>query len=223
MGAWSGADEGGVGDSRELKASLERLVRSFLPELNQLVAPIRARVTRVYGTGGKHSDEAPTYCVDVQPLRPDGSDDANWPALPRLDLPVALGGHSVGVASGPAVGQLVRVGFEYGDRSRPFVMDLLANGEVPPHASGDLVIWCGETRFTLDRDGTVKIDAAKKVVVDGPEIHLGGEEGSPVVRQEDLLAALNALTLPVSGATAGPAAPQLTEVQVAASPKVKSE
>ena len=219
MGARAGENEGGVGDSRELTANLERLVRSFLPELHQLVAPIRARVTRVYGGGGRHSDESPTYCVDVQPLRPDGSDDADWPELPKLDLPVALGGHSVGVACGPAVGQLVRVGFEYGDRSRPFVQDLLANGEIPGYASGDLVIWCGQTRFTLDRDGTVTIDAAKKVIVDGPEIYLGGVVGSPVVRQVDLEATLQTLVLTVStGGTAG--APVVAEVQ--ASSKVKA-
>lgn len=219
MGARAGANEGGVGDSRELTASLERLVRSMLPELQQLVAPIRARVTRVYGGGGRHSDESPTYCVNVQPLRPDGSDDTDWPELPKLDLPVALGGHSVGVACGPAVGQLVRVGFEYGDRSRPFVLDLLANGEMPGHASGDLIIWCGETRLAIDRDGTVTISAAKKVIVDGPEVHLGGADGSPVVRKVDLEQALQSLVLTVStGGTAG--AP--VTATVAASSKVKS-
>lgn len=220
-------------DPRELKKVLSALVRAAIPELIQIATPIRARVVRIHEGSGKERDESPIYCIDAQPLAPDGSDDASWPDLPQIDLPVLWAGPDVGVYCPPDVGSVVRIAFEYGDRSRPFVVGPVGLGsEVPAHPVGTLLIRAGDALVRVRRDaaGEVSIEAANvrvkgtaQVLVEGPVVHLGGSGGDAVVRQQDLLTALNALTLPVSGAVAGPPVPRLTVLQVGASSKVNAE
>jgi hypothetical protein len=230
-----------VDDPRELKKVLAALVRAAIPELIQIATPIRARVVRVHEEGGKEQDESPIYCIDVQPLAPDGSDDPNWPELPWIDLPVLWAGPDVGVYCPPDEGSVVRIAFEYGDRSRPFILGLAGLGaDVPAHPRGTLLIRAGDALVRVRRDagGDVSIEAANvrvkgttQVVVEGPVVHLAGTEGDAVVRRQDLLTVLNALVLPVSNAvpaapgvvTAGPVTPALTALQVEASSKVNAE
>lgn len=179
-------------DARELKAALAALVRAALPEISGALWPVRARIVRVHEAGGDESDESPRYAVDVQILRPDGSDDETWPEIPKVDLPQIWAGPDVGVWCTPDVGMLVRINWEYGDRSRPYIETLLGiGGKAPRHPAGSLVVKAGEATIEVSRGtggavgvsaSSVRLKGKTKVVIESDVmVELGAEGGSQLV------------------------------------------
>jgi hypothetical protein len=220
-------------DARELKSSLATLVRDSLPEIAGALWPVRARVVRVQEAGGDESDETPRYTVDVQVLRPDGSDDEAWPEIQQVDLPQIWAGPDVGVWCEPEVGMRVRLAWEYGDRNRPYVETLLGiGGRAPEHPVGTLVVKAGDAVLSIRRSGggelaasaaTVRIKGKTKVVIESDVmVELGAEGGEALVRLSDLATALSKLTLPVSGPTAGPLLLPILPASLGGTTKVKA-
>lgn len=121
-----------------------------------------------------------------------GSDavPSNWAPIAR---PLASGGF--GLWAQPAVGDLVLVGFEYGNVNRPYVLGAVWNGNAkPPTTENDQVVLKtaaghtltfndkgGEESITLqdkagneikmDKDGVV-ITSAKDVTITGQKINI---------------------------------------------------
>lgn len=199
-------------DARKLKAALAALVRESLPEIAGALWPVRARVVRVHEDGGDEADDSPRYTVDVQVLRRDGSDDDAWPEILAVDLPQIWAGKDVGVWCAPEVGMRVRLAWEYGDRSRPYIETLLGiGGHAPKHPVGTLVVKAGKATLRVSRGNggelageaaTVRIKGTTQVVIESDGmVDLGAEGGEALVRLSDLSAALNALVLPVDPAT----------------------
>ena len=125
----------------ELKANLAALIREVFPELNGFQYPIKGRVTKVHEAGGKVGEFQKKYSIDVQPLKADGSTDAEKPVIPDVPIDIQWAGANRGMLSLPLVGSVVRIGFYYWDPSLPYVDGILADGySVPDHPLGSFII-----------------------------------------------------------------------------------
>lgn len=146
--------------------SLVSLLRQRWPWVDMPKGPVLARVTRVYGDTGAVQELEQRYCVDVQVLLPDGSDDNTWPELPEVPLPVIWGGPQTGIYCAPAVGSVVRIGFEYGDINHPYVESVSGlRGTAPARPEGGLLIRQGDNEIRIAADGSISIK--------GPTVRMG--------------------------------------------------
>jgi len=177
-------------DARELEiAALRRLIREALPELLGYHLSIRARVVAVHEEAGRIEEERRRYSVDVQPLRPDGSDDEDAPVIPDVEIPTIWAGPGRGIYALPEVGAIVRVAWDYGDPAHPYVHSVLGYGfDAPEHPLGALVIQHSPgCHITIEPDGSVRVvtprrvrvESAELVEVDAPKVLLAG--GGPRV------------------------------------------
>jgi hypothetical protein len=81
------------------------LIDEHFPALTGgLLIPIRSRVVRVAGD-----------YADLQLLRPDGSDNLEYPVIPLVTIPAGMTLNT---------GDTVRVGHYYGDRHQPFIQGM---------------------------------------------------------------------------------------------------
>lgn len=141
----------------ELRRLIAVALRGLLPELAAQPV-VRARVVKVHGAAGPASELEPRYSVDVEVLRRDGEVAADWPVVPDVPVPVLWAGPGRGVYCLPATGAVVRLGFEYGDRNRPYIESVTAEGfDVPGHAQGELLIAAGASRVRIKGDGKIEI------------------------------------------------------------------
>lgn len=94
----------------ELIAALRPIIHEILPEVaGGIPYPVKARVKKVRQA-----------TVDVQVLDADGLPRSDMPPLASVEVPKSWTGTGWAVCLPPA-GALIRVGFYYGDPSRPFV------------------------------------------------------------------------------------------------------
>lgn len=182
-------------DARELElAALRRLIREALPELLGFHVSIRARVVAVHEEAGRIEEGRRRYSVDVQPLRPDGSDDENAPVIPDVEIPTIWAGPDRGIFALPEVGAIVRVAWDYGDPAHPYVHSVLGYGfDAPEHPLGALVIQHSPgCHVIIDPDrtvrvatpGVVRVESAVRVEVTAPKVVLAGG-GRAVARVGD--------------------------------------
>lgn len=83
----------------------------------------------------------PGYAVDVQPLTSDGDPDPNQPVLEGLALPAFGTGDGRGFFAFPDVGTWVRIGYDYGLPSHPYIAAVLPEGRfLPALQPGELLI-----------------------------------------------------------------------------------
>ena len=128
-------------NSKELITLFRTIVKQAFPDLNGYHYPIKAKVVKVRESGGRVGAFQKLYSVDVQPLKPDGSIDADSPVIPDVELSPIWAGPQRGVFCLPVVGAIVRLGFYYKDPAFPFVDAVLADGfDIPDHALGSLII-----------------------------------------------------------------------------------
>lgn len=128
-------------DRDALIKALRALVREAIPELHGIVYAVKGRVIKVYEAAGPMGSGRAAYAVDVQVLDADGLPRQDLPPLANVELPVIWAGPGRGIYCLPPVGAIVRVGFYYGDPSRPYVAAVLGDGyEAPAHPVGELVI-----------------------------------------------------------------------------------
>lgn len=146
-------------NSRELKILFQKLFRAVFPELNGYHYPIKAKVVKVHETAGTIGDMNHYYSVDVQPLKSDGSIDAEAPVIPDVEIPVIWAGANRGIFCLPVVGSIVRVAFYYNDPAYPYVDAILGHGfSCPAHEVGSLIIQHSDgKRFEITASGTTKI------------------------------------------------------------------
>lgn len=148
-----------MANTEELLRVFRKTVLAAFPELGGYHYPIRAKVVRVHEDGGRVDDQNHVYSVDVQPLKPDGSNDENAPEIPDVEIPVAWAGPGRGIFCLPVDGAIVRIGFYYNDPAHPFVDAILGYGfEVPEHALGSMIIQHSDgKRFEITPEGNVNI------------------------------------------------------------------
>lgn len=148
--------------ARELKAAIATLVRALVPEATGPRGPIVARVTAIRTAGGQMDALEPRYSVDVQPQLAAGGDDPAMPEIPDVPMPVLWAGPGRGVYCQPAVGALVRIGFEYGDWHRPYIESVTGYGfEAPATTQGAFVIRSGAARIEIGVDGSIDVTGSK--------------------------------------------------------------
>lgn len=142
-------------------------LRKLVGERGGRTMMMRARVVKGAPTeGGKPDLLTRRYVVDVQPLRPDGADDDEWPVLADVEVPVLWAGPNRGVFGLPAPGAIVRLGFYYDDPSQPYVDGVLAYGFDVPAVTVD------ELTIAVNADVRVKLSPAG-IEVFGPVVKLG--------------------------------------------------
>jgi hypothetical protein len=155
-------------DPRVMLDSLVKLLRQKWPWVDMPKGPILARVVKVYGDTGAIEELRQRYCIDVQVLLQDGSDDTSWPVIPEVPLPIIWGGSNTGIFCAPAVGAVVRVGFEYGDINRPYVESISGlRGSAPSRPDGGLLIRQGDNEIRIAGDGSITIKGPKVSVGPG--------------------------------------------------------
>jgi len=130
----------------------------------------------------------PRMAVDVQPLTPLGDWDEARPVLRGLALP-----HSW-AAGFPEPGARVRLGYDYGDPSHPYIADVLSEGrELPSLDPRERRVDLGEGAFLrrdaggnlrLQTNGTLTLDAARIEVITEALAETLGEAVRTVERDE---------------------------------------
>lgn len=149
-----------MADKKELIEVLRTIILEIFPEFKGgYHFPIRAKVVKVYESGGRIGEFNKHYSVDVQPLYPDGSVNADAPIIPDVEIPVLWAGPSRGIYCLPTIGSIVRVGFYHYDPSQPYVDAVLGDGfNCPDHPAGSLIVQHSDgRRFEITEDGTVNI------------------------------------------------------------------
>lgn len=127
---------------------------------------LRAKVVAVRPGSGPADADHPKPSLDVQPLRKDGAEDADWPVIPDVPVDVLWPGAGRGVFGLPPVGAVVRLGFEYRDPSRPFIAGFVADGYSVPDHGGDLVLAHSDAV-------QIRVTAAGVIEIRGMDIRLG--------------------------------------------------
>ncbi len=104
---------------------------------------------------GLCDDFRPRFAVDVEVLLPNGEPDPDLPILQSLPLPVPNGGQEAGMYGFPEEGTAVVVCFAYGLPSKPFILQILAQGlSLPRVPKGDQVWQHSEAcQQRVDADG----------------------------------------------------------------------
>lgn len=192
-----------MGSMQDRLAILRAIFLEIFPEFRGYHFPVRARVVRVHEDAGRIGDHGRRYSVDVQPLRPDGSEDDQAPVIPDVELPVIWAGPGRGIYALPEVGSIVRIGFYYNDPSAPFVDAVLGYGfDCPAHPAGSLII--------QQADGTsIEIDPEHNVHLRTPETLIGDIGKSWKIKTESAEIQCSKTALVTAGETAHVDAPQV--------------
>ncbi|HEX7928531.1 MAG TPA: hypothetical protein VF678_13130, partial [bacterium] len=133
----------------------------------------------------------PRYAVDVQILTPAGEVDPDFPVLTGLAVPGFGTGDGRGIFAFPGVGTRVRVGFDYGLPTHPYLVNVITEGRfLPALQPGELLIAQqdgssdrsdGLGNRTLQSNGTLTLDVHRLEIL-ADEV---GEELGTVERTVD--------------------------------------
>ena len=139
-------------------AALKRAVELCMPNLRHYYRmPKKARIVAAYAADG-------SYYADVQPLRNDGTEDANEPLVPKVELPVLWGGNNRGVICPPEVGSLCDVSYYDGDPNYPLISNIRwGGGNATPRAE------LKEFVIQLENGVEIRIDKEKQIVTLTPQ------------------------------------------------------
>ena len=110
----------------------------------------------------------PRLAVSVQILTPQGEPDDARPVIEGLPLPASM------AMALPAIGERVRVGYDYGSPAHPYIAGLLSEGRhLPAVAPDERRLDLGEGAF-LRRDaaGNITLQADGKITLDCADLHL---------------------------------------------------
>jgi len=120
----------------------------------------------------------PRYAVDVELLAPDGEPDAGYPMLRGLALPAFAAGDGAGLFAYPEVGALVRIGFDYGLPSFPYIAAVLSEGRAaPPLVPGEIVLRHVEgAELRFDARGDVGLQGNGRITLDALTVEVLAEE-----------------------------------------------
>jgi len=112
----------------------------------------------------------PRYAVDVQILTPDGEPDTSWPVLGGLPLPA----HG-GLYAFPEPGTLVRIGYDFGRPTHPYIADVLSEGQPAPavkpgeqlnqQSDGAFSRFDAKGNWELRTDGEIKEDSHTRLII----------------------------------------------------------
>jgi hypothetical protein len=111
----------------------------------------------------------PRYAADVQLLTPGGQPDESRPLLQGLPLP----SHG-GVYAFPELGQRVRIGYDYGLPSHPYIVALVQEGQPLPalrpgerpwqHSDGNYIRFDAKGNLRLQTDGELREDSHTRTI-----------------------------------------------------------
>ena len=120
----------------------------------------------------------PRYAADVQLLTPGGEPDEGRPILAGLALPASIAGDGRGALGFPDVGTRVRIGFDDGLPSHPYIADVLPQGQaVPALQPGELVFQQRDgARLRFDAKGNAEIRTDGKLTEDSETRLIIGQE-----------------------------------------------
>lgn len=111
----------------------------------------------------------PRYAVDVQILAPDGEPDTSWPLLEGLALPA----HG-GIYAFPEAGTIVRIGYDFGQPSYPYIAAVLSEGQPAPALKPGERLWYhspdafqrfdAKGNITIQTNGELREDSSLRTV-----------------------------------------------------------
>jgi hypothetical protein len=162
--------------------SLRRLVRLAYPGFPEQHVTCLGVVVAIADAPAEESGTdrfRPRYAVDVQVLTPQGEPDGARPVLQGLPLPTYAG-----IYAFPELGQRVRIGFDYGLPSHPYIQDVLSEGQPAPalrpgerlwqHSEGHFMRWDAKGNLTIQTDGELIEDShLRTIAADAAEETLG--------------------------------------------------
>ena len=115
---------------------LARILEAKYPELAAgWHLPMWAEVVEIGEPLDKQTvtEEQPIYAVDLQLLKPDGTQDTDVPVFEQIPLPALAGGQNGrGQWSKPEPGTWVELAFAYGSPAHPFIRCVLPHGRQIP-------------------------------------------------------------------------------------------
>lgn len=167
----------------EIKELLRALIRESFPEINGFQFPMKARVEKLHESGGLVEDFNKVYSADVQPLKPDGSVDADKPVIPDVPIDIVWAGPDRAVMALPPVGAVVRVEFYYWNPSLPYISGILADGyTVPDHPLGSLIIQQKNgVHIRVQPDGRIELKSENAEITLYPSGQITLAGGGPAV------------------------------------------
>ena len=180
----------------KFKEAIRRAVTDLFPELGRGThTTIRARVVKVDAVAaGKSTRRKFGYSATVRPLTRRGKETAlHIPDVPIEKIWGGPGGR--GIYAPPAVGTIVRLGFDYGDPAQPFIAGVLTEDQDMPAVAADELV--------IQQDGTawLKIKADGSIVLESGAAIFIGDGASEAIPLGTAL--LNWLNLHVHTGNAG--------------------
>lgn len=134
------------------KAEIKKLLISILKEIYPIGNFVcLARIVKTY----KVSDK---YVCDIQILKPDGTDDAKFPQINSVEIPVIWAGEKRGIICPPAVDSLCDVYFYNGDINYPIISNFRPQKDIPASDLDELIIQQNDDVFVkILKDGNLEI------------------------------------------------------------------
>lgn len=153
-------------DEQQIAERLKATIRQLLPEI--LVNGTRlARVVAVHNQAGiGNLWQRRFYAVDLTVLDTEGDDDPEFETLYDVELPQGWGRASGGLFARPQVGAVMRIGFDYGDKDKPYIISGTSRGvvRVPGGESGEfLVAFSKRVYWLIDRLGNFFFKTSGKI------------------------------------------------------------
>ena len=137
----------GRGYGTSMLHKLKRIIEMIRPDLSAYMRfPVEGKVIEV---------NAPDYICDIQPL------DESMSLLPKCRILSIWATETTRIVALPTIGDMVMVGFENGDHTRPYIQ-----GYFPDQGpEGLLLIDAGKARIKIDQKGKIEVETENDIEI----------------------------------------------------------
>ena len=178
--------------------NLKKLILRAFPELGGRHVSRLGVVVAIADPPGaeKASDRfRPRYAADVRLLTPRGEPDDSRPMLEGLPLPANGAGDGRGDFAFPGAGTRVRIGYDYGLPSHPYIAAILPQGGAIPavqpgeklrqHSEGNYDRFDAKGNYRLQTDGEIRQDSNTRLIVGDEAVEQYGKLTRTVEGNQD--------------------------------------
>ena len=126
---------------------LKKIIEMIRPDLSAYMRfPVEGKVVEV---------QVPDYTCDVQPL------DSSMSLLPKCRILSIWATNSMRIVVLPKVDDVVMVGFENGDHTRPYIQGFIPDAG----PEGLLLIEAEKARIKIDQDGKIEVETVNDIEI----------------------------------------------------------